>query len=114
MRVAIPSTNGFVGGPGEAAVVYIYEIGTEPKFVEKYQNPAITAPGSPGMWMLRSVIEHGAECMKVGHAGEHVFNADQGKVKIYQAESMTVEDAVKSLHRNELNVMTAPAHGHHH
>lgn len=114
MKVAVPSTNGVIGGPGEASEVLIYEISSETRFLEKYPNPAITAPNSPGIWMLRSVIEHGAECMIVSGAGEHVFNAAKGAIKIYKAEGLSVEEAVNLLSENRLPELLTPGHGHHH
>lgn len=113
MKVAIPSTNGIVGGPGGAREVHVYDLGSEARFVEKYENPAITAQASPGIMMLRSVLEHGAECMIVSGCGEHVFNAARGKVKIYQAEGISVEEAAALLLEEKLSELTAPNHGHH-
>ena len=116
MRVAVPVTNGFVDGPGEGEEVYVYDLSPEPKLVEKYPNPAITAVSARGIWMLRSALDRNVEKLIVSGVGQHAFTVVDGKLKFYHADGMKVEDAVATFIEDKLPELTEPnhVHGHHH
>lgn len=114
MKIAVPVTKGFVDGPGEGEEVYVYELGPDPKLVEKYPNPAITAMSARGVWMLRSALERDVERLIVSGVGQHAFTAVEGKMKFYHAEGMKVEDAVATMVEGKLPELTAPNHNHSH
>lgn len=103
-----------VGGPGKSSEISIYEIDSEVRFIETYPNPAITAPNSPGIWMLNSALDHGADCIIVSGAGGHVFDAARGKIRLYVAIDLPVEEAVKMFREGKLLELSEPSHHGHH
>ena len=73
MKVAVVETNLIVEGPGEGQTVQIYETEPAPRGVEEYQNPALTATTTRGIWMLKSAMEKGATAIVVAEAGSPAF-----------------------------------------
>ncbi|MCL5793474.1 MAG: hypothetical protein M1138_01385, partial [Candidatus Thermoplasmatota archaeon] len=83
MKVAVVETNLIVEGPGEGQTVQIYETDPAPRVVEEYQNPALTATTTRGIWMLKSAMEKGATAIVVAEAGSPAFNFTKGKAVLY-------------------------------
>ncbi|MGC9105505.1 MAG: NifB/NifX family molybdenum-iron cluster-binding protein [Thermoprotei archaeon] len=116
MRVAVPVTNGYVDGPGEAEKVRIYELnGTEIKLVEEYPNPALTKEMARGVWMLKSGLEKGAKAFIVAEIGPPGFRLlKEAGASIYVVDPMPAEEALKLLAEGKLQEATGPTHGEHH
>lgn len=114
MKVAVVETNLIIEGPGEGQTVQIYE--TEPalKLVEEYQNPALKATTTRGIWMLKSVMEKGATAIVVAEAGSPAFNFTKGKAVLYSGAGMKVDAAIKALVDGKLPKMDGPTHEHGH
>ncbi|BDC18015.1 NifB/NifX family molybdenum-iron cluster-binding protein [Acidianus sp. HS-5] len=115
MRIAIPTTNGRVDGPGEGEDVLIYEInGDDIKLVEKYENPALKATAARGARMLKSALDKGVNAVIVAEIGPPGVRLLKGKAKIYLAEGLTVEEALEKFKRGELQETDKPTHEEHH
>ncbi|MGC8949042.1 MAG: NifB/NifX family molybdenum-iron cluster-binding protein [Thermoprotei archaeon] len=114
MKVAVPVTNGYVSGPGEGLEVHVYEIeGNIIKFLEKYANPASKAITAKGIYMIRSILERNVNAIIVTEIGQHGFKMLSGKVTVYLAPQIRVEDALSKLIKNELQMIDKPIHEHH-
>ncbi|QRF74793.1 hypothetical protein Thermo_00284 [Thermoplasmatales archaeon] len=114
MKVAIPVTGDMVSGPGEGMEIKIYETKEGVKLLETYENPALKAQSARGIWMLRSVIERGAEAIIVAEAGAPAFSYTKGKLKLYLGRGMTADEALASFNTGKLNELTVPTHEHGH
>ncbi|MGP6239842.1 NifB/NifX family molybdenum-iron cluster-binding protein [Cuniculiplasma sp. SKW4] len=116
MRIAIPSEDGYVGGPGESREVEIYSVEDKvSKFIERYENPALKAEHTRGIFMIKSAMEKGCEILILGEAGAPAFNFTKGRIKIYNGKGMKTEEAINSFLNGNLKEMTGPTeHGNHH
>ncbi|NON61844.1 NifB/NifX family molybdenum-iron cluster-binding protein [Acidianus sp. RZ1] len=116
MRVAVPTTNGIVDGPGEAMKVRIYEVsGNEVKLVEEYDIPALKAMAARGVHMLRSAIEKGATSFLLVEIGPPGVRYLSGKAKIYIVpQGTSVDSALNMFRSGKLIETTAPTHEEHH
>ncbi len=117
MRIAIPVSNGFVSGPGEGDEVWIIEINDDSgnyRVIERYENPAKYAQQVRGVFMLRSVVEHGVNTVILSEIGAPAYRwAVERGIRIYIFEGR-VEDAIKSFIEGKLTEAQGPAPGHHH
>jgi len=114
MRVAVPVTDGVVDGPGEGEVVRIYEVGSDVKLIEEYENPAKYAMAARGVHMLKSALERGAEAFIVAEIGPPGLRYLESKAKIYLGKGYPVELALERFMKGELPEIKEPTHGHHH
>ncbi|MEM0157319.1 MAG: diguanylate cyclase [Thermoplasmataceae archaeon] len=114
MKVAVVETNQIVEGPGEGEKVQIYETEPVPRVVEEYQNPALMATTTRGIWMLKSAMEKGATAIVVAEAGSPAFNFTQGKAVLYSGAGMRVDTAIKALVDGKLPKMDRATHEHGH
>ena len=114
MKVAVVETDLIVEGPGEGQTVQIYETEPAPRVVEEYQNPALTATTTRGIWMLKSAMEKGATAIVVAEAGSPAFNFTKGKAVLYSGAGMHVDTAIKALVDGKLPKMDGPTHEHGH
>ncbi|QIW25383.1 diguanylate cyclase [Sulfolobus sp. S-194] len=116
MRIAIPVTNGYVEGPGEALKVQIYEVeGQEYKLIEEYDNPALKAMAVRGAHMLKSAIDRGVNAVIVAEMGPPGLRLLQNyKIKAYLAEGLDVKTAIEKFIKGELPEIIKPTHEEHH
>ena len=116
MRIAIPSEDGYVGGPGESKEVEIYSLeNNKIEFIERYENPALTAEHTRGIFMIKSAMERGCEILILGEAGAPAFNYVRGKLKIYNGAGMKTQEAANELVNGNLKEMIQPTeNGNHH
>ncbi|BFH72422.1 NifB/NifX family molybdenum-iron cluster-binding protein [Sulfurisphaera javensis] len=116
MRVAIPVTNGYVEGPGEALKVQIYEVKDGSyKLVEEYDNPALSAMAARGAHMLKSAIDRKIDALIVAEMGPPGFRLIQNfKIKAYLGQGLDVKTALEKFIRGELPEILKPTHEEHH
>jgi len=115
VKVAVPVTNDYVDGPGEATEVHIYEVnGKEYKLVEKFTNPALQATHARGVYMLKAGLERGVTAFIVAEIGPPGIRFLKGKAKVYLASGMKVDEALDKLVKGELTETDKPTHDDHH
>lgn len=118
MRIALVSTDDHIDGPGEGSLVSIYETEPSVRLLEQYENPALRATTTRGIWMLKSALDKGATAIVVAEAGSPAFNYLKGKAELYLGKGKSVSEALTELANGKLPKLTAPTHehghGHHH
>jgi predicted Fe-Mo cluster-binding NifX family protein len=102
MLVAIPVSDGEVSGPGEAQEILVLD--SEKGFAvrERYENPALGAGSSPGIQMIRSLVERNVDALIVGHIGMHAFSYARNRLIVYSSEGMSYEEAVAAYRKGAL------------
>ncbi len=115
MKVAVTVTDGMVEGPGESKEVEIYSLENGSiSLVEKYENPALKAEHTRGIFMIKSAMERKCDSLIFAEAGAPAFNFVKGKMKIYSGRGMKSSEAVLKFSKNELPEMTGPTETGHH
>ena len=67
--VAVPVAGDEVTGPGEGMEIHIYSIdGKNAKMIESYENPALKASMTRGIYMLRIIIPNSLNAAAIGIA----------------------------------------------
>ena len=116
MRIAISVSNGFVSGPGEGDEVWIVEVRDDGSYeiVERYENPARYAQQVRGVFMLRSVLDHGVNTVILSEIGPPGYRwAVEKGIRIYIFEGR-VENAIRAFIEGKLSEAQGPTHGEHH
>lgn len=114
MRIAVAVDGDAVSGPGEAAEIRIYDVGSDFTLIESYKNPALTAQMARGIAMLKSAVEKGAKAIIVSGVGAHAFTYTTGRVKLYLGNEMTAEQALMNFSTGKLLELTSATHEHGH
>lgn len=99
MKIAISVSDGLVSGPGEGDEVWIVDIKDDGSYevVKRYENPAKYAQQVRGIFMLRSVLDHGVNTVILSEIGPPGYRwAIEKGIKIYVFEGR-VEDAIKAF-----------------
>jgi len=111
MKVAVAVTDGMVADPGECDEIYFYEVGDHSfRFLEKLVNPGKNAPAARGVVMLKGALSKKTDAIILSEIGRPGFNFLKGKTKIYLADRMSSEEAIKLLSENSLKETTEPTH----
>ncbi len=105
MLIAIPSTEGYVGGPGECDEVLIFDSEKDYELTESYHNPALEILSPRGITMLVSALRLKVSAVIVAHLGSPTFHFIKGKAKLYIAEGMKAIEAIASLREGKLQEM---------
>ncbi|ADN50191.1 methyltransferase domain-containing protein [Vulcanisaeta distributa] len=116
MKIAISVSDGFVSGPGEGDEVWIIDIKDDGSYevVERYENPAKYAQQVRGVFMLRSVLDHGVDKVILSEIGPPGYRwAIEKGIKIYIFEGR-VEDAIRAFIEGRLTEAQGPTHSEHH
>ncbi|MGC8609402.1 MAG: NifB/NifX family molybdenum-iron cluster-binding protein [Thermoplasmata archaeon] len=114
MKIAVAVTDGHVGDPGECDQVYIYEAdGNGVKMIEKFENPGKKAIAAPGVVMLRNAIERGANAVVLSEIGRPGTNYLRGRAKVYLADGLPAEEAVKEVMAGSIPETLEPTHEGH-
>ena len=116
MIIAIPVTGEKVSGPGEAEEILLLDTEKNYSVIGRFENPALTALNARGIRMLQSVMSKNATSIIVAHIGSHAFNFANGKIKIYTAVGLSVEEAVSKFKAGSLSELKGelPEDTHHH
>ncbi len=116
MRIAVVATDNYVQGPGEGKTVFLVETEPSPQIIEEYENPALKATSTRGIWMIKSAMDRGARALIVAEAGSPAFNFIQGKADLFLGRGLTVSEAIKSYVEGKLQRLDSPTHVqmHHH
>ncbi len=112
MRIAVVETDNQVEGPGEGKTVVLVETAPSPHVIEEYENPALKATSTRGIWMIKSAIDRGAEAIIVAEAGAPAFNFIRGKATLYMGREMSVTDAINAFTEGKLPRLDSPSHEH--
>ncbi len=107
-KIAISVIKNMVSSPGKGEEIYIYEINDLPKLIEKYENPAIKAISTPGIYMIKSVLDRNVNAFIVSEIGAPGVRFLNGRARIFISENSTVEDALNKYIKNELKEITDP------
>ncbi len=103
MKVALPVTDNNITGPGEAMEVHIYEIANnEYKLIIKYENPALKATMTRGIYMLKSIIDKNVDALIVTEIGEPGVRFLKNKIKICYSGDYNEENSIKYFMENKL------------
>ncbi len=117
MKIAISVSDGLVSGPGEGDEVWIVDIKDDGSYevVKRYENPAKYAQQVRGIFMLRSVLDHGVNTVILSEIGPPGYRwaIEKGGIKIYVFEGR-VEDAIKAFIEGRLIETPGPTHGERH
>ncbi|MFG1391110.1 NifB/NifX family molybdenum-iron cluster-binding protein, partial [Acidiplasma aeolicum] len=82
--LAVPVTGDEVTGPGEGMEIHIYSIdGKNAKMIESYENPALKAYMTRGIYMLKSILEKNVRYLIVSEMGGPGFRFVKNKIKLY-------------------------------
>lgn len=108
MLIAIPSSDGFVRGPGEGDEVLIFDSDRNFELSGSYHNPGLDLMSARGIAMLMSALRMRVSAVIVAHLGSPAYHFIKGKVKLYIAEGMKVIDAVGRLKEGILPELLEP------
>ena len=107
MKVALPVTDNNITGPGEAMEVHIYEIvNGEYKLIDKYENPALRATMTSGIYMLKSIIDKNVDALIVTEIGEPGVRFLKNKIIIYYSNDYDEKNSIKYFIENKLKEIT--------
>jgi predicted Fe-Mo cluster-binding NifX family protein len=110
-RIAIPVTGENITGPGEALEVHIYEIENQKyKLFDKYENPALKATSTKGIYMLKSVLDKHVDAIIVSEIGAPGVRFLKGKLKIYYSNNLNETEAIDYYIKNKLEELTVATH----
>lgn len=112
MRIAVVESDNYVEGPGEGKNVVLVETEPTPHVIEEYENPALRATSTRGIWMIKSAVDRGAKAIIVAEAGSPAFNFIRGKALLYFGGGMTVSDAINAFVAGSLKELNSPTHEH--
>ncbi|WP_287950566.1 NifB/NifX family molybdenum-iron cluster-binding protein [Acidiplasma sp.] len=113
--VAVPVTGDEVTGPGEGMEIHIYSIdGKNAKMIESYENPALKASMTRGIYMLKSILEKNVRYLIVSEMGGPGFRFVKNKIKMYDSGGLNEKDAINAFINNQLREITEPTHEPHH
>ncbi len=113
MLIAIPVSDGEVSGPGEAQEILVLDSEKGFAVKERYENPAIGAVSSPGILMIRSLVERNVDALIVGHIGMHAFSYARNRLVVYSSAGMSYEDAVAAYRNGALKKVDEAIPGDH-
>ena len=113
MLIAVPVSNNVVSGPGEAEEILILDSEKGYSIAERFANPALEPGASPGIRMIRSIIERKVSVLLVGHIGMHAFSYARNRLSIYPCTGMRWEDAVNAYRSGMLRELENPLPGDH-
>ncbi len=103
----MPVTDNYITGPGEAMEIHIYEIiNSGYKLIDKYENPALKATMTRGIYMLKSIIDRNVDALIVTEIGEPGVRFLKNKIKIYYSGDYDEENSIKYFIENKLQEIT--------
>lgn len=113
MLIAVPVSDGEVSGPGEAQEIIVLDSEKGYAVRERYENPALGAASSPGIQMIRSLVERNVDALIVGHIGMHAFSYARNRLIVYSSEGMSYEEAVAAYRKGYLKKVDDAIPGDH-
>lgn len=97
MLIAVPSSEGIVGGPGEGDEILIFDSDRNYELTESYRNPGLDVLSAKGIRMLVSALQKKVTAVIVAHVGSPTYYYIKGKIKMYVGEGMKVIEAINRL-----------------
>ncbi len=117
MKIAATTQNGGLGDVivpqfGRAPSFTIVEYDGEVKSVEVIQNPACMQPSGAGIMASQILVDRGVKVLLTGNVGPKAMSVLQSAgIKIYRADGLTVEEAIKRFASGLLEEITTPGGG---
>ena len=97
---------------GRAPSFTIVEYDEEIKSVEVVQNTAAMQPSGAGIMASQILTDRGVEVLLTGNVGPKAMSVLRSAgIKIYRADGLTVEEAIKRFISGQLEEITTPTGG---
>ncbi len=117
MKIAATTQNGGLHDVilpqfGRAPSFTIIELDKDIKSVEVIQNPACMQPSGAGIMASQILVDRGVKVLLTGNVGPKAMSVlKSAGIKIYRADGLTVEEAVRRFMNGQLEEITSPVGG---